>query len=79
MSPRSAGFDDIEAGYASTLPHEDEELREPEYADSEEDEEGGAPKATKDAELDEFALAEQEYLNEMRSGMHLTEEDEATI
>lgn len=56
---------------------EDDEPREPVDVSGEEDEE--SPRQARDAELDEFEIAEREYLNEMRSGMHITEEDGVAI
>lgn len=73
MGPRSAGFDEIEAGFAQAA--EEEADREPEFHDQEDDEET----PTKAVEEDEFAIAEREYLNEMRSGMHITEEDGISV
>lgn len=78
MGPRSAGagFDEIEAGYAQQA--EEEETREPAYDDQDE-EEDETPARAADAEEDELALAEREYLNEMRTGMHVAEEDGIAI
>ena len=78
MGPRSAGFDEIEAGYAQQAA-EDEEPREPEDHDEDEgDEDEGSAKPA-DADEDEFAIAEREYLNEMRTGIHIAEEDGISI
>lgn len=79
MSPRAPGFDEIEAGYASALAEDDSEPREPAYvAGADEDDDAPKP-GQKDAEMDEFAIAEREYLNEMRSGMSIAEEDGVAI
>lgn len=75
MGPRSAGFDEIEAGYAQQAAEEEAAAQESFDVDDEK-EEGGAPAVD---EEDEFALAEREYLNEMRSGMHVAEEDGIAI
>lgn len=75
MGPRSAGFEDLEAGF----PHpQDEEEHEPSYNDEEEEDEDDL-KPSADADEDELAVAEREYLNEMRTGMHIAEEDGITI
>lgn len=74
MGPRSAGFDEIEAGFAQQA--EEDEAREPEYHDQEDE---GTPAKVIDAEEDELAIAEREYLNEMRSGMRINEEDGVAI
>lgn len=75
MGPRSPGFDEIEAGYANLATEEHDEPREPEYAGEEEDE----TPVKKNEEMDELAIAEKEYLSEMQSGMHTSEEEDFSI
>lgn len=74
MGPRSAGFDEIEAGYAQQAAEEEALELERANEDLDEDEE----KAPVD-EDDELELAAREYLSEMRSGMSIAEEDEISI
>lgn len=63
----------MEAGYAHQAAETEDEPREPE--DHDEDEEDGTAAKPTEIEEDEFAVAEREYLNEMRTGMHINEED----
>jgi hypothetical protein len=76
MGPRSAGFDELESGYPAIT--DNDEPREPEFA-AEEDEEGEANVSASDAEEDELAMAEQDYLREIHSGMLVSEEEDHAI
>lgn len=75
MGPRSAGFDEIEAGYAQQAAAEEEEL-EMERGDHDDED---AKRPVLDDEVDELEIAAKEYLDEMSSGMGLAEEEEFAI
>lgn len=72
MGSRSAGFDELEAGYPAISDHD--EPREPDYKD--EDEEIVSKTSSAEVEVDELAMAEQDYLREIHSGMLTSEEED---
>lgn len=74
MGSRSSGFDEIEAGYPAITDHD--EPQEPAYAGDDDDE---IKKPSADEEMDELAMAEQEYRREIGSGMMMQSEEDFAI
>ncbi len=65
---------------AGGFPHvQEEEEHEPSYDDEDDEDEGDEDLTPRDADEDELAVAEREYLSEMRTGMHIAEEDGIVI